>query len=259
MYYHDEEKTTFIIDAWAFCYKVTPFGHKSTGATYQWLMDKIFKEIIGVDVELYVDDMVVKSAVTDKHCKVLERVFGILRRHQLHLNPEKCSFGVQVGKFLGYMLIDRGIEANPEKCQAIIGMRSPQNVREVQQLMGRVTALSHFISRVVETAIPFGFNLTNSNTVLIQEKKREQRPVYYTSKVLQGAKKRKGHPRLGNNFVEIAPVPSRVRHNRQNKSPNMTSTAKAKLGQKDGCLERPAVKVQHIIREEGPHESTSTG
>ncbi|RDX72265.1 Retrovirus-related Pol polyprotein from transposon 17.6, partial [Mucuna pruriens] len=117
-------------------------------------MDEIFKAIIGVDVEVYVDDMVVKSKVVDEHCGALERVFGILRKHQLRLNPAKCSFGVQAGKFLGYMLTKRGIEANPEKREAIIRMRSPQSVREVQQLMGKIIALSRFISRSIETAVP---------------------------------------------------------------------------------------------------------
>ncbi|RDX72752.1 Retrovirus-related Pol polyprotein from transposon opus, partial [Mucuna pruriens] len=105
-------------------------------------MDKIFEKTIGVDIEVYVDDMVVKSEKANKHCETLERVFKTLRDHQLRLNPEKCSFGVQAGKFLGFMLTERGIEANPDKCQAIIDMRRPQGVKEVQQLMGKITALS---------------------------------------------------------------------------------------------------------------------
>ncbi|RDX96123.1 hypothetical protein CR513_21252, partial [Mucuna pruriens] len=127
----DEEKTAFIIEAGAFCYKVMPFGLKNVGATYKRLMDKVFKEIIGKDMEVYVDDMVVKSSKAETHYHTLERVFTILRKNQLRLNPEKCSFGVRADKFLGFMLTERGIEANPDKCQAIINMRSPQNVKEV--------------------------------------------------------------------------------------------------------------------------------
>ncbi|RDX70520.1 hypothetical protein CR513_50228, partial [Mucuna pruriens] len=138
MHPHDEAKTAFITDDSAFCYKVMPFGLKNAGATYQRLMDKIFKE----------------SIVASEHYKALERVFGILRKHQLRLNPEKCSFEVHVGKFMGFMLTERGIEANPEKCQAVIGMRSPQSIKEVQQLMDRVKALSRFISHAPETAMP---------------------------------------------------------------------------------------------------------
>ncbi|RDX84072.1 hypothetical protein CR513_34929, partial [Mucuna pruriens] len=127
----DEEKTAFITDSGAFCYRVMPFGLKNAGATYQRLMDKIFKEVSGQDIEVYVDDMVAKSEGGRSHCEALRRVYRILRRHQLRLNPEKCSFGVQAGRFLGYMLTKRGIEANPEKCGAVISMRSPQNVKEV--------------------------------------------------------------------------------------------------------------------------------
>ncbi|RDX96070.1 Retrovirus-related Pol polyprotein from transposon 17.6, partial [Mucuna pruriens] len=113
----DEEKTAFITEEGAFCYKVMPFGLKNAGATYQRLMDKVFQEIIGVDMEVYVDDMVVKSSKEEAHYHTLERVFTILRRNQLRLNPKKCSFGVRAGKFLGFMLTERGIEANPDKCQ----------------------------------------------------------------------------------------------------------------------------------------------
>ncbi|RDX62671.1 Retrovirus-related Pol polyprotein from transposon 17.6, partial [Mucuna pruriens] len=98
--------------------------------------------------------MVIKSKATDDHYGSLGRLFEILRKYRLRLNPAKCSFGVQAGKFLGYMLTERGIEANSEKCEGIIRMRSPQSVREVQQLVGRITALSRFISRLTETAVP---------------------------------------------------------------------------------------------------------
>ncbi|RDY09020.1 Retrovirus-related Pol polyprotein, partial [Mucuna pruriens] len=154
MHLADEEKTAFITEEGAFCYKVMPFGLKNAGATYQRLMDKVFQEIIGEDMEVYVDDMVVKSSKEEAHYHKLERVFTVLRKNQLRLNLQKCSFGVRAGKFLGFMLTERGIEANLDKCQAIIDMRSPQNVKEVQQLMGKVAALSRFIPRSAETALP---------------------------------------------------------------------------------------------------------
>ncbi|RDY07703.1 hypothetical protein CR513_08149, partial [Mucuna pruriens] len=154
MHPQDEEKIAFITDTCTFYYRVISFGLKNAGAMYQRLMDKVFKEVLGVDLEVYVDDMVIKSTKVSEHCQALRRVFAILRKHQLWLNPEKCSFGVHAGKFLGFMLIERGIEANPDKCRAVINMRSPQNIKEVQQLMGRITALSRFISRSSETAMP---------------------------------------------------------------------------------------------------------
>ncbi|RDX75239.1 hypothetical protein CR513_44905, partial [Mucuna pruriens] len=110
MHPHDEAKTTFIRDTGTFYYKVMSFSLKNAVATYQRLMDRIFKDVMGHDMEAYIDNM----------------------KHQLKLNLEKCSFGVQDGKFLEYMLTERGIEANPEKCQAVINMRSPRNVKEVQ-------------------------------------------------------------------------------------------------------------------------------
>ncbi|RDY06588.1 Retrovirus-related Pol polyprotein from transposon 17.6, partial [Mucuna pruriens] len=141
--------------------------------------------------EVYVDDMVVKSEKEDEHCEALKQVFKTLRDHQLRLNLEKCSFGVEAGKFLGFMLTERGIEANLDKCQAIINMRSPQGVKEVQQLMGRVTTLSRFIPRSAETTQPiFGALRKGGSAVLVQERDGEQRPVYFVSKVLQGPETR---------------------------------------------------------------------
>ncbi|RDY01128.1 Retrovirus-related Pol polyprotein from transposon 17.6, partial [Mucuna pruriens] len=116
MHPQDEARTSFITNSSAFCYKEMSFGLKNVGATYQYLMDKIFKDVINTDVEVYVDDMVMKSTMANEHCNALERVFGILRRHQLKLNSEKCSFDVQAGRFWGFMLTKRGIETTPEKC-----------------------------------------------------------------------------------------------------------------------------------------------
>jgi len=78
-------------------------------------MDTIFKGMIGKSVEVYVDDIVVKFDSCDQHIKDLQEVFDALRRTNMCLNPEKCAFGVEGGKFLGFMLTHRGIEANPDK------------------------------------------------------------------------------------------------------------------------------------------------
>ncbi|RDY12854.1 hypothetical protein CR513_02281, partial [Mucuna pruriens] len=79
------------------------------GATYQRLMDRIFKDHIGNQLKIYVDDMVVKLETEGGHVDSLSSIFGVLRKHQLKLNPEKCPFSVKAGKFLGFMLIRRGI------------------------------------------------------------------------------------------------------------------------------------------------------
>ena len=117
-------------------------GHKVLS-----FLDKIFKGMIGKSVEVYVDDIVVKSDSCDQHIKDLQEVFDALRRVNMRLNPEKCAFGVEGGKFLGFMLTHRGIEANPDKCKAIVEMRSPSNLKEIQQLLGRLTTLSRFVPR----------------------------------------------------------------------------------------------------------------
>nr|KYP36400.1 Transposon Ty3-I Gag-Pol polyprotein [Cajanus cajan] len=100
------------------------------------LMDKVFHQQIGRNMEVYVDDMVVKTTSAVDNATDLAEVFAQLRKHNMRLNPEKCVFGVQGGKFLGFMITSRGIEANPEKCKAIIQMQSPQTVKEVQHLAG---------------------------------------------------------------------------------------------------------------------------
>nr|KYP65105.1 Retrovirus-related Pol polyprotein from transposon 297 family [Cajanus cajan] len=154
MHSRDEEKTAFITDSANYCYQVMPFGLKNAGATYQRLMNKVFQHQIGRNMEVYVDDMVVKSRDLDRHIVDLSEVFQQLRKYDMRLNPEKCVFGVAGGKFLGFMLSARGIEANPDKCMAIINMVSPQSLKQVQQLAGRLTALSRFLPCLAEITKP---------------------------------------------------------------------------------------------------------
>ena len=132
----DQEKTSFITSQGLFCYKVMSFGLKNAGATYQRLVNHMFRPQIGQNVEVYVDDMLVKSLDEDKHLDDLRETFDTLRRHQMKLNPSKCAFGVSLGKFLGFMVSQRGIEANPNKIQAILDMEPPKNIKEVQSLTG---------------------------------------------------------------------------------------------------------------------------
>jgi len=150
----DMNKTAFITDHANYFYKVMPFGLKNSGATYQRLMDKVFSHLMGKCVEVYVDDMVVKSPSHHQHAQDLSAVFSALRQYNLRLNPDKFVFGVDRSKFLGFMLIQRGIEANPEKCNAIIEMWSPTSVKEVQRLIGRLTAIFGFLPKLAEQTQP---------------------------------------------------------------------------------------------------------
>ena len=104
MYKHDEEHTSFIIDRGLYCYKEMSFGLKNARTTYQRLMNMVFKDLIRKMMEVYVDDMLVKSKVAEDHIKHLGQMFEILRKYQMKLNPLKCTFGVDLEKFLGFMV-----------------------------------------------------------------------------------------------------------------------------------------------------------
>ena len=155
MHAADEENTAFMTEHSNYCYRTMPFGLKNAGATYQRLMDKIFSEQVGRNIEIYVDDLVVKSLSEEGHLDDLQEAFEAVRKNNLKLNQEKCSFGIQIGKFLGFMLTDRGIEANPDKCRAIMEMSSPTDVKGVQRLTGKIASLQRFLSCSADRAQPF--------------------------------------------------------------------------------------------------------
>ncbi|KAL0401993.1 UNVERIFIED_CONTAM: hypothetical protein Slati_4229200 [Sesamum latifolium] len=144
----DRKRVSFITSSVTFCYVAMPFRLKNAGATYQRLVDKIFRSQIGRNVEVYVDDMLVKSKKAEDHIADLEETFSVLRKYRLKLNPAKCAFGVQGGCFLGFMVTQRGIEANPLKIKAILDMKAQTCVNKVQRLMGRIAALSRFYLQV---------------------------------------------------------------------------------------------------------------
>jgi len=131
MHPKDKLKRAFMTDEANYFHEVMPFGLKNAGATYQRLMDKVFKGLIGRNVEVHIDDVVVKSKSRSGHIQDLHEVFTALRAVGMRLNPDKCVFGVEGGKFFGFMLTHRGIEANPDKCKVIIEMKSSRNVKEV--------------------------------------------------------------------------------------------------------------------------------
>ncbi|XP_052185282.1 uncharacterized protein LOC127796919 [Diospyros lotus] len=155
MYPPDQEKTSFIIEKGTYCYQVMLFGLKNARATYQRMVNKVFKELLGDTMEAYVDDMIVKSREKESHVKKLARVLEVFRQYKMRLNPAKCAFGVQSGKFLRYMITQRGIEANPEKIQAILDMEPPTSIKEVQRLTGRMAALGRFLSKSAERELSF--------------------------------------------------------------------------------------------------------
>ena len=121
----DQEKTSFVTNQGLFCYKVMSFGLNNAGVMYQRLMNKTFANQIGRNVQVYVDDMLVKSRREEDHLKDFEETFNTLRSYNMKLNPSKCVFGVTTGKFLGFIVSQRGIEANPDKIRALVEMPPP--------------------------------------------------------------------------------------------------------------------------------------
>ena len=127
----DQEKTAFITSQGLYCYRVLPFGLKNSGATYQRLVNQMFSKQIGRNVEVYVDDMLVKSKEEEDHLVDLKETFNTLRQYNMKLNMSKCAFGVSSDKFLEFMVSQRGIEVNPEKVRAILEMSFPKTVKKV--------------------------------------------------------------------------------------------------------------------------------
>ena len=151
----DQEKTSFVIGQGTYCYRVMPFGLKNAGATYQRLVNRMFQKQIGASMEVYIDNMLVKSTTVELHIAHLAEAFQILKKYNMMLNPTKCAFGVSAGKFLGFIVNNRGIEANPDKIKVVLDMPPPSNIKEVQRLSGRIAALSSFVSRASDKCQAF--------------------------------------------------------------------------------------------------------
>ena len=115
----------------AYCYRVMCFGLRNAGATYQRCMQKCSHDHIGKNVQVYVDDIVIKTKEKKTLLDDLKETFINLRKFLLKLNPEKCTFGVSAGKLLGFLVSSRGIEANPSKIQAIENMKQPRCLKDV--------------------------------------------------------------------------------------------------------------------------------
>ena len=132
------EKTFSIIEWGTYYYRVMPFGLKNAGATDQRAATTLFHDMMNRDVEVYVDDMKIKSLGRVDHLETLEIFFERIRCFRLRLNPKKCTFGVTSGKLLGYMVNERGIEVDPDKIKAILDMLVPMTEIEIRGFLGRL-------------------------------------------------------------------------------------------------------------------------
>jgi hypothetical protein len=150
----DQLVTSFIMPFRMYCYVTMPFGLRNAGATYQRCMQHVFGDHIGRTVEAYVDDIVVKTRKADDLVSDLSIAFGCLWANVVKLNLEKCVFGVPRDMLLGYIVFQRGIEANPEKVAAFERMGPIRDLKVVQRVLGCLAALSRFISRLGEKGLP---------------------------------------------------------------------------------------------------------
>ncbi|GJT95357.1 reverse transcriptase domain-containing protein [Tanacetum coccineum] len=151
----DEEKTAFITSQGIFCYTKMPFGLKNAGATYQRLVDRAFQKQIGRNLEVYVDDLVIKSHTEEEIIRDIEETFKTLRQINMKLNPKKCTFGMQEGMFLGYKVNAEGLKVCPDKADAVLSLPSPGCLKDVQKLNGKLASLNRFLSKSAEKSLPF--------------------------------------------------------------------------------------------------------
>lgn len=131
MFQPDEEKTAFVTPHGLYCYRVMSFGLKNIKATYQRLIIKIFKPLISQTVEVYIDDIVVKSKTKGEHAQHLEETFRLMKVYNMKLNLAKCVFGVNAGKFLGFMVTQRGIEICPSQIKVVMEPPIPSSKKEL--------------------------------------------------------------------------------------------------------------------------------
>ena len=170
MHPQDAEKTSFITPHGLYCYNVLPFRLKNAGATYQRLVTKMFRPLLGSTMEVYINDMLVKSKQRPEHTAHLQQTFDLLKEYGMKLNPLKCAFRVSDGRFLGFMVTQRGIEANPMQLKAILQSSAPSSKKVIQQLTGRLAALGRFISRFTDLLKPFFTTLRGANWAEWNEK-----------------------------------------------------------------------------------------
>jgi hypothetical protein len=169
----DEEHITFITVDGLFCYVSMPYGLKNALPTFVRTMHKTFSDLIRDLVEVYVDDIIIKTKSCASLLDNLALVLDRLRSTRTKLNPYKCVFGVTAGKLLGFLVSYQGIEANPEMIKIIEAMRPPARIKDVQKLTGCLVALSWFISRLAERALLFFKLLRKSGPFIWTEEAAE--------------------------------------------------------------------------------------
>jgi hypothetical protein len=155
----DVSKTAFRCPGFVglFEWVVMTFGVKNAGVTYERAMNLIFYDLLGVLMEVYIDDVVVKSVRIEDHMTDLKLSLERMKKYGLRMNPLKCAFGVTSGKFLGFVVHEHGIQIDPKKIESISKIGEPVCKKDVQKLLGKINCLRHFISNLagrVESLLP---------------------------------------------------------------------------------------------------------
>ncbi|GKD53789.1 reverse transcriptase domain-containing protein [Tanacetum coccineum] len=186
-----------------------PFGLRNAGATYQRLVDKAFHKQIGRNLEVYVDDLVIKSRTEDEIIRDIEETFKTLREINMKLNPKKCTFGIEEGMFLGYKVSSRGLKVCLDKVDAVLSLPSPKCLKDMQNLNGKLASLNRFLAKSAEKSLPFFKTLKKCtkkmapmeneelivylaatketvSAVLMTEREANQMPIYFVSRALRG-------------------------------------------------------------------------
>ncbi|GKC19580.1 reverse transcriptase domain-containing protein [Tanacetum coccineum] len=132
-----------------------PFGLRNAGATYQHLVDKAFHKQIGRNLEVYVDDLVIKSRMEDEIVRDIEETFKTLREINMKLNPKKYTFGVEERMFLGYKINTKGLKVCPDKVDAVLSLPSPKCLKDVQKLNRKLASLNRFLAKLADRSLPF--------------------------------------------------------------------------------------------------------
>jgi hypothetical protein len=128
------------------------------------MMNKVFAEQLDRILEVYIVDMIAKTLEHEDPVTDVEETFGQLHRYDLRLSPNKCTFGVEAGKYLGFILTNRGVEVNPDKCSVVLNMQSPRTIKEVMQLMGRIASLTRLLLALARRCFPFFKTLRNKKS-----------------------------------------------------------------------------------------------
>ena len=164
MFQPDEKKIIFVTPHGLYCYKFMSFRLKNDGATYQRLITKVSKPLISRVMEVYIDDIVVKSETRVEHVQYLEEIFHLMWAYNMKLNSTKCTFGISVGKLLGLMVTQRGIEVNPIQIKVVLETPVLSSKKELQHLTSRLAVLKRFIAYFIDKLRHFFLTLREAST-----------------------------------------------------------------------------------------------